>query len=144
MPDQISTRRKVLYYGGGLLLITGFGSAMFHVGWGMLGGFKNPEFNERMPAVILTSMAIAMVGGFLNEIGKRGLAGSGLILNPDRARKDLKPYSKMAGGMLEDALENRDLSQSVSPGETIKIRCRPCGWLNDEEFDFCHECGKPI
>ena len=144
MPDQISTRRKVLYYGGGLLLIAGIGSFMFHVGWGMLGGFKNPEFNERMPAVILTSMAIAMVGGFLNEIGKRGLAGSGLILNPDRARKDLKPYSKMAGGMLEDALENRDLSQSVSPGETIKIRCRPCGWLNDEEFDFCHECGKPI
>ena len=143
MPDQISTRRKVLYYGGGLLMIAGIGSFMFHVGWG-IGGFKNPEFNERMPAVILTSMAIAMVGGFLNEIGKRGLAGSGLILNPDRARKDLKPYSKMAGGMLEDALENRDLSQSVSPGETIKIRCRPCGWLNDEEFDFCHECGKPI
>ena len=144
MPDQISTRRKVLYYGGGLLMVAGMGSFMFHIGWGMLGGFEDPEINERMPAVMVTSMAIAMVGGFLNVIGGKGLAGSGLILDPDRARKDLKPYSKMAGGMLEDALENRDLSQSVSPGETIKIRCRPCGWLNDEESNFCHECGKPI
>ena len=144
MPDQISTRRKVLFYGGGLLMVVGIGSFMFHIGWGMLGGGENPEFEERMPAVMLTSMAIAMVGGFLNVIGGKGLAGSGLILDPDRARKDLKPYSKMAGGMLEDALENRDLSQSVSPGETIKIRCRPCGWLNDEESNFCHECGKPI
>lgn len=144
MPDQISTRRKVLYYGGGLLMVAGIGSFIFYMGWGMLGGFEDHEFKERMPAVMLTSMAIAMVGGFLNVIGGKGLAGAGLILDPDRARKDLKPYSKMAGGMLEDALENRDLSQSVSPGETIKIRCRPCGWLNDEESNFCHECGKPI
>jgi hypothetical protein len=106
--------------------------------------FKNAEFKERLPAVMLKSMAIAAVGGLLKKIGARGLAGAGLILNPDRARKDLKPYSKMAGGMLEDALENRDLSQSVSPGETIKIRCRPCGWLNEEDSNFCHECGKPI
>lgn len=144
MPDQISTRRKVLYYGGGLLMVAGIGSFMFYMGWGMLGGFEDHELKERMPAVMLTSMAIAMVGGFLNVIGGKGLAAAGLILDPDRARKDLKPYSKMAGGMLEDALENRDLSQSVSPGETIKIRCRPCGWLNDEESNFCHECGKPI
>ena len=144
MPDQISTRRKVLYYGGGLLMVAGIGTFVFHIAWGALGGFENAEFKERLPAVMLTSMAIAMVGGFLNVIGGKGLAGAGLILDPDRARKDLKPYSKMAGGMLEDALENRDLSQSVSPGETIKIRCRPCGWLNDEESNFCHECGKPI
>ncbi|NCG11770.1 MAG: hypothetical protein GWP38_00255, partial [Planctomycetia bacterium] len=68
--------------------------------------FKNAEFKERLPAVMLKSMAIAAVGGLLKKIGARGLAGAGLILNPDRARKDLKPYSKMAGGMLEDALEN--------------------------------------
>ena len=144
MPDQISTRRKVLYYGGGLLMVAGIGSCMFHVGWGMLGGFEDPELKERFFVVPFTSMVIAIFGGWLKEIGGKGLAGSGLILDPDRARKDLKPYSKMAGGMLEDALENRDLSQSVSPGETIKIRCRPCGWLNDEESNFCHECGKPI
>ena len=105
MPDQISTRRKVLYYGGGLLMVAGIGTFIFHLAWGALGGFENAEFKERLPAVMLTSMAIAMVGGFLNVIGGKGLAGAGLILDPDRARKDLKPYSKMAGGMLEDALE---------------------------------------
>ena len=83
--------------------------------------------------MIFTSLAIGAVGELLKKIGARGLAGSGLILNPDRARKDLKPYSKMAGGMLEDALENRDLSQSVSPEET-----------NEEDSNSCHECDKPI
>ena len=31
MPDQISTRRKVLYYDGGLLMVAGIGTFIFHI-----------------------------------------------------------------------------------------------------------------
>jgi hypothetical protein len=87
-----------------------------------------------------------VVGGVLMGIGQRGLAGSGIVLDPNQARDDLKPWSQMAGGMLDDAL-----SQSETVGrivqhkdEVIKIRCQKCGALNDEDAKYCDECGAKI
>ena len=59
----------------------------------------------------LSGMALMALGGFLMSIGEKGLAGSGVVLNPHQAREDLKPWSQMAGGMFEDALSQ---SQSVT------------------------------
>jgi len=31
-----------------------------------------------------------------------------------------------------------------SPETVVKIRCRECGKLNEEDSKFCQECGKQI
>ncbi len=83
------------------------------------------------------------VGQFIRSIGACGLAGSGVILDPKQARDDLKPYSKMAGGMLGDALEASDLSEHLGKGpeRVVMIKCSDCGKLNEEDSKFCQECG---
>ena len=81
------------------------------------------------------------------------VAQSGLILDPEQAREDLAPYSRMAGGLANDALQEAgiDLGRrdaAVTPqGEVapvIMLRCKKCQKLNEEDSKFCQECGAPI
>jgi hypothetical protein len=51
------------------------------------------------------------------NIGSRGLAGAGVVLDPQQARKDLEPWSRMAGGMAKDALEAADIHPGGGPGD---------------------------
>lgn len=85
------------------------------------------------------------------NIGAKGAAGSGLILDPERAREDLKPYSTAKGGMINDIVENVDLVKDMIKGEetkeikeAIKIKCKDCGALNDEDAKFCKSCGRAL
>ncbi|RYG66554.1 zinc ribbon domain-containing protein, partial [bacterium] len=91
-------------------------------------------------------MGMMVVGGILSGIGRAGMAGSGIVLDPQKQREDLKPWSRMAGGMVNDALEQVDVVKSVSASgrEVIKVRCPACRTLNDEDAKFCDECGKPL
>jgi hypothetical protein len=84
------------------------------------------------------------LGGFLMSIGRHGLAGAGVTLNPQKARKDLEPHNRAAGGMLNDALEEVDVLKSLKGEPTVKVRCRSCSALNDEAAKFCNQCGKPV
>jgi ribosomal protein L40E len=79
-------------------------------------------------------------------VGQRGLAGSGIVLDPNQARDDLKPWSQMAGGMLDDALSQSETVSKIThqKEEVIKIRCQKCGALNDEDAKYCDECGTKI
>ena len=93
-------------------------------------------------------MICIVAGSVLMNIGAKGAAGSGIILDPDRAREDLKPYSSAAGGMISDVIENIDIvkekkkeDDTKASQEIIKIRCRACGELNDEDAKFCKSCG---
>jgi len=81
-------------------------------------------------------MVCMIVGMFLRTIGAHGLAGAGVVLDPQQSRQDLEPYSRMAGGMLKDALEEAGVDAPV-----IKVRCQQCGKLNAEDAKFCQECG---
>lgn len=93
----------------------------------------------------LLGMAFLVVGGILRGIGARGLAGSGILLNPSEARRDLEPYSRMAGGMLRDALDETNLEPSADrAAPVVMLKCRACGKLNEEDSKFCQECGKPL
>lgn len=78
---------------------------------------------------------------FSDEYGARGAAGSGLVLDPDNAREDLKPYNEATGKMINDVISNIDvvdkLSRQGEEKEIIKIKCRSCGCLNDEDTKFC-------
>lgn len=84
------------------------------------------------------------VGQGVSKVGARGLAGSGVVLDPEQARRDLEPYSRMAGGMLGDALDEAGVKPTATAGQVVMVRCRACSKLNEEDSRFCQECGQPI
>ncbi|MFQ3242126.1 MAG: rRNA maturation endonuclease Nob1 [Lentimonas sp.] len=49
--------------------------------------------------------------------------------------------SRMAGGMVKDALDEADVNLSGKAETVIMIKCRDCGQLNEEDSKFCQECG---
>ena len=80
----------------------------------------------------------------MRGIGGRGLAGSGVVLDPSQARQDLEPYSRMAGGMLGDALDEADVNLGAEPEQVVMVRCPACRTLNEEGSKFCQECGDAL
>lgn len=147
MSNKISDERKALYYLGLVLMVLGFImfiSTFFTFARGdvfdMSGG--------SMMVTPVIGMIFMIVGGILRGIGEKGAAGSGLLLDPEKAREDLKPHSVAKGKMINDAVENIDLVKKMgetSQGkEIIKIRCRNCGQLNDEDAKFCKSCGREV
>jgi hypothetical protein len=99
----------------------------------------------------LGGMGLIALGSFLMRVGAAGLAGAGVVLNPQQARQDLKPWSKSQGGMIQDALEEVELVQRIEERleappvkEVVKIRCRKCSGLNDETGRFCSHCGTAL
>ncbi|SKA87931.1 hypothetical protein SAMN05443428_10881 [Caloramator quimbayensis] len=148
MTDKISKERKITYYIGLGFIIIGvilFMSSFF-IGFEPSFSFGPPTFFKN--AVI--GMIFIMIGAVLTSIGARGAAGSGILLDPEKAREDLKPFNKAKGGMINDTLENIDVIKDIEKvaiknnKEVIKIKCKYCGTLNDENAKFCKECGKSI
>jgi hypothetical protein len=147
MANHISEERKAAYYiGMGLMVLGGLLFASTFVTFAThFGDFSNFEANAKSEMFrAFGGMALLVLGGIIRGIGAQGLAGSGLVLDPDKARQDLKPYSRMAGGMVKDALEEADLNLGRRPETIIMIKCSQCGKLNDEDSKFCQECGKQI
>src|SRR5262245_50375153 len=94
-------------------------------------------------------MVLLIVGGIMRGIGARGWAGSGMVLDPQRARRDLEPYARMGGGLVGDAMGEipavQRLGQPRPPAmPVVKVRCRHCQALNDESDKFCGQCGKAM
>lgn len=144
---QISEERKGIYYVGmalaglGLLLfLSTFVTFIAH-----FGDFSNFDANVRSDGFrAVFGMIFMIVGGILSGIGSRGLAGSGVVLDPEQAKEDLEPYSRMAGGMFKDAMDEAQVSLGGKPERIIMVKCRACGKLNNEDAKFCQECGKPM
>jgi hypothetical protein len=154
MTKQISDDRKVVYYLGKILIVIGtllffstFLSAAVH--FGDFHDFGNRNRSMMMRA--FGGMGLMILGGIIQGIGARGLAGSGVLLDPQKAREDLEPYTRMAGGMVKDALDEADLTggANISIGggkaeKVVMIKCRACGKLNEEDSKFCQECGAKL
>ena len=116
MARNITQEQKTGYYLG--MILIGIGIIMFSAPFiDVL--FNGLEPNERgLPEsfkVALVGFVLLAIGNVLRSISARGLAGSGLLLAPKQARKDLEPYSRMAGGMIQDALEE---SGGLTSGKT--------------------------
>lgn len=149
MRPKISPERKTAFYLGtalmaiGLLLVLStFFSFANHLG----DGFRT-DFESRSRSVIFRAvggMALMVLGGFIRGIGARGLAGSGVVLDPEQAEKDLEPFSRMAGGMVQDVLEEADIDLGGGSEKVVMIKCQNCGKLNEEDSRFCQECGKEL
>jgi hypothetical protein len=99
-------------------------------------------------AIIMGGIGAILVGAVLRGVGARGAAGSGIVLDPERAREDLEPWTRMAGGMAEDALSEiptvQRLTKRVEAEPAVHVRCRGCKALNDEYAKFCDQCGAAL
>jgi hypothetical protein len=148
-PSNISDSRKTVYYGG--MVISGIGLLVFLSNFLVIFSDNGPGFGDAkgFAARIVVGMVMLMAGGAISRAGARGLAGSGIILDPKRARSEVEPWTRMAGGMMNDALDEVDavkqLGQSQAPAEAlVKIRCRSCQSLNEEHSKFCNQCGAQL
>lgn len=136
---QVSEGRKTLYYLGMGLAVLGvilFFSAFFT-------GMSADPWDQTGFGTPIAGFAMIFIGSILMGIGRLGLAGSGVVLDPEKAREDLEPFSRQGGGMLSDALDEVDLFKP-SAEQVIKVRCTQCEALNDEHAKYCSQCGKPI
>lgn len=146
---NISDERKMLYYFGMLLMIAGvivFLTTFFNrpsVSANDFSSFEKKADNTFNTAI--TGMIILVVGAVLMGIGKKGAAGSGLVLDPEQERKDLEPLNRGIGGQVSDMLDEANIGEHLKNEKTIiKIRCRKCGALNDEQDKFCGQCGDAL
>lgn len=150
LSNKISNERKALYYIGMGLIVLGF-ILFISSFFTFFTDDYNPFYDSGMPPFFkraIMGMICIIVGGILMNIGARGAAGSGVILDPEKARDDLKPYSSAAGGVISDVIENIDIAKekrtSLDKKEIvhiIKVKCQSCGELNDEDAKFCKSCG---
>ncbi|HEY1380209.1 MAG TPA: zinc ribbon domain-containing protein [Gemmataceae bacterium] len=151
---DIPPGRRQLYYAG--MAVTAVGFLLFLSNFCIMPlrmgqGFPDNPGGEMFgfAARAVGGMVLLIVGSFMMAIGARGWAGSGMILNPRQARKDVEPWARTAGGVLGDALEEvgplkKMTEQQPPPVPEVKVRCRSCGALNDETARFCSQCGKPL
>jgi hypothetical protein len=151
-PQSISDSRKFLYYGGmavsvlGLLIFLSL-FVFFPNPLDGPGGFGNSMTSFAGRGIV--GMVLMIAGQALQRAGKHGLAGAGIVLDPQQARKDVEPWSRMTGGIVNDALEEVDLAKLTGQGANsgsplVKVRCRKCEALNDEAAKFCDQCGAEI
>jgi hypothetical protein len=69
------------------------------------------------------------------------------VLDPEKAREDVEPWSRMAGGMIDDAVSEIEVAKKLgerADSPKVKVRCRKCQALNDEEARFCNQCAAPL
>ncbi|QDU86541.1 hypothetical protein Pla163_36920 [Planctomycetes bacterium Pla163] len=149
MSRRISSDRKFAYYLGGALIAIGLllFLSVFVTGALNFGNFDDFDGQARSSGIrAIGGMILMMVGGFVRTVGARGAAGSGLVLDPERARRDLEPFSRQGGGMLKDALDEADIALGSARDHEplVMIRCRACSTLNEEDSKFCQECGQPV
>ncbi len=148
---QISTERKTAYYLGtgiallGLLLfLSVFVTAALN-----FGNFDHFEAQVRSFGLrAFGGIVLLFVGSAIRNVGARGLAGSGVLLDPEQAREDLKPFSHMTGGMISDTLDKANLGKHLGvgarPDRVVMLKCRECGFHNEENSKFCQECGSEV
>ena len=117
---RISGERKAAYYFGLLLMVAGFltFASVFVTAFADFGSadrFGSPSAGWGVRAIL--GMGMIIVGGILRSIGMRGLAGSGVILDPEQAQRDVEPWSRMVGGVARDALDEAhvDLGRASAP-----------------------------
>jgi hypothetical protein len=148
MSKRISPERQTTYYiGMGLIILGGLMFASTFVTFAMhFGDSSNMETAAKsIMARAFGGMAILILGGILQRIGASGLAGSGVVLDPEQARHDLEPFARMAGGMVKDALDEAQISADVGhPEKVVLLKCPSCKTLNEENAKLCKECGEKL
>jgi RNA polymerase subunit RPABC4/transcription elongation factor Spt4 len=148
---QLSANRKLLYYAGMVVSVVGvlLFLSTFVTFFANFGNFNN--FDARARSVgfrAFGGIVLIAAGRFLAYLGARGWAGAGVVLDPERARRDVEPWSRMAGGIVKDALSETGLGPATGEDKAkdplVKVRCPNCRSLNEENAKFCSQCGSAI
>jgi hypothetical protein len=154
---DIPPERRTLYHFGQVLGLVGlllFLSTFFSfaAGFGNFDGFEARTRSIMFRAI--GGIVLMMVSGGVMNVAARGLAGSGMLLDPQRARREQEPWTRMQGGMLDDAIDEivpggvERVIDRLAPGEpgaeVIRVRCPKCRALNDEHARFCNQCAATL
>ncbi len=116
MPQRnISPERQGAYFFG--MILTGVGLLLFLSTFvsfiSHFGDFTDFEGRSKSGMMrALGGMICMAIGQFIMRVGRSGVAGSGLKLDPQEARRDLEPWSRMSGGMLKDTLDEAGIDLS--------------------------------
>ena len=128
---RISDSRKSLHAFGTILVVIGAAATVGGV-ISFVSSFGSPQgmFAESFPpkGFLIAGGGILLtgIGRGLRHLGARGIAGSGLVAGDDG---DV-PAGATNGG-------------ATGP-ERVKIRCRECRALHDEDARFCDQCGASL
>jgi hypothetical protein len=175
---RIGGGRKTAYYVGMLMMVAGFvtvfasflpafsifGAATDFAGSAVSGasrgagpdaravtGFMGQVQHQvaRTFGLTIGGTALIVVGALVRRAGSHGLAGAGVVLDPKRAREDVRPWSEMQGGVLRDTLDaagfrSRAAAPPPPPAGTADMpfdeklrrlhRLRQEGLLSEEEY----------
>lgn len=142
--DEYGGTRTGLLIGGIAFIITGI--ALFIYGIGpFLGAFGNP-FGAEFGSVAV-GMFIAFGGGVLAMVGLAMIRMGTLRAVTRYVAHEVSPaIETVADAATYGVRRAGGLPLSVESGgkETIMVKCRSCGALNDENDDFCGKCGKRL
>jgi hypothetical protein len=149
---DVSPERKKGYSVGMVMTISG--GLLFGMGFLIsivnFGNFDHFESTAKGAAFCwFLGMGLLVAGSVVRNISAKGMAGSGMVLDPQKARKDLEPLSREMGGIVNDALSEVDVTSKLGTKTTetvqvIKVKCSQCSALNDEDAQFCKSCGGKI
>jgi len=161
--DAHIKKRRILSVIGILLIIIGIILASiraYHLGYHSMN-FFNLSFDEHsyystvgfaflapgmfmiLPGLFLLSVAnMGKMARFTYEEGGRAMSkvsnkaidGYGRVIG--KSTEAMAKWVRSAGGINLDIDTNKE--------QVIKVRCRACDTLNDENAKFCDECGQPI
>lgn len=145
---QIQPWRKNLHTLGLVLIVIGlilFISPFFSIAGTMNSGFGTIMEGPGIISLGIFGFVLVVLGIALRGIGAKGLAGSGIVLDPEKAREDLQPYAKALGGMARDAVDSFMTEEGEkAPQPQVVIRCRSCKTLNPEDAVYCKQCGEEL
>ena len=144
---QIPPERKAIFYIDRIVSVLGILSFLstilsFAARFGDFTNFAERGRSEALRAVI--GMVMMVAGGLLSGVGKAGLAGSGIILDTEQARRDVEPWSRMAGGVLKDAMDEAGIGGGSKPtDETLAFderlrrlkQLRDDGLVSEQEYE---------
>src|SRR4051812_25292335 len=141
MPQrQIPPERKAIFYIGMTVAVIGFLcfiSVFFSaaLSFGDFSNFKQRGRSMGMRAVV--GMVMMIGGSLIAAIGRTGLAGSGVKLDPEEARRDIEPWARMTGGVVKDAMDEAGIKLGNQPsGEELPLdeRLRRLQKLRDDKL----------
>ncbi|MDC4233634.1 zinc ribbon domain-containing protein [Actinomyces sp. B33] len=160
---DVQTWRKVAYYGGAVL--QGVGVVMFFSvffsffrfframssTFGTGSAVDGPHFMSPLGMFPFAFVGILLIGAgqWVRNVGKRGLAGSGVILSPEGEARDAEPWKRSEGAQDQDRLEEvpilRDaVARLGSVAPDVRVRCPKCAYVETEDARFCSACGAPM
>jgi hypothetical protein len=144
---QVPPERRTLYYVGMAVAAIGFLTflSVFVSGALHFGDFGNFEARSRSMAIRALSGVVMVMGGlFLMTVGRMGVAGSGIKLNPEEARRDVGPWARMTGGIVKDAIDETGIklgeqssSEKLPFDERLRRlqKLRQDGLVSEAEFE---------